>query len=152
MIKNILLGTCCIFLLGACAPKECRIAKNILVMPTDFSITNSEGIEFGRAFQIRLTDELAEKYKELRFTEGFNGNNSDLIIRLVMVEYSNPVFNDSLVSSGTGNVEMSVRIFDADGNFLRETYIMRDLKKAKKADVLDSITEEALKFIDKKCL
>ncbi|GAB1536849.1 hypothetical protein ADMFC3_24800 [Geovibrio sp. ADMFC3] len=153
MIKKVLLCAFCAVFLSAClTPKECKVAKNILIMPADYSTSQGAGVDFGRQFQDTLTQDIADRFKALNVKEGYEGENSDIIIRVVLVEYSDPVFTDSLVNSGTGNVEVSVRLFSGKGAFLRETYIMRDLKKGTKEDVLKSIVDEAVTFIDKQCL
>ncbi|MCD8568167.1 MAG: hypothetical protein LRY50_07420 [Geovibrio sp.] len=153
MIKKVFLCAFCAVFLSAClTPKECRVAKNVLIMPADYSTSQGAGIDFGRNFQKKLTDGVTDRFKALKVKEGFEGENSDIIVRVVLVEYSDPVFSDSLVNSGTGNVEVSVRIFSGKGALLRETYIMRDLKKGTQEEVLKSIVDEAVTFIDKKCL
>ncbi|QAR33896.1 hypothetical protein EP073_10925 [Geovibrio thiophilus] len=153
MIKKVLLCAFCAVFLSAClTPKECKVAKNVLIMPADYSTSQGAGVDFGKNFQKKLTDEITGRFKKLQVKEGFEGEKSDLIVRIVLVEYSDPVFTDSLVNSGTGNVEVSVRIFSGKGALLRETYIMRDLKRGTKEDVLKSIVDEAVTFIDKKCL
>ncbi|MCD8493074.1 MAG: hypothetical protein LRY51_14870, partial [Geovibrio sp.] len=106
MIKKVLLCAFCAVFLSAClTPKECRVAKNVLIMPADYSTSEGAGVDFGKNFQKQLTDEVTSKFKSLKIKEGFEGENSDLIVRIVVVEYSDPVFSDSLVNSGTGNVE-----------------------------------------------
>lgn len=152
MITRILICLCCAVLLGACAPKQCRNVQNVLIMPTAYSTERGAGTAFGTEFQDKLSDALAKRFDGIKFVQGYDGADKEIIVRTVLVEYSEPVMSDNLMYQGTGNVEVSLRIFSGSGSLIEETYIMRDLKKGTKDEVVKSIVEEAVKFIDRKCL
>ena len=152
MMKSLLICLCCAALLGACAPKQCRNVQSVLVMPTAFSTERGAGTAFGADFMETLTTALDNRFKDIKFVQGFSGADQEIIIRTVLVDYSEPVISENLMYQGTGNVEISLRIFTGKGALLEETYITRDLKKGTREEVIASIVEEAVKFVDRKCL
>jgi hypothetical protein len=154
MFNRFIVYALCVFALSACfTPKECTSAKKLLLMPPDFSTLDSAAYGFGGRFQTKLEEGIADRFKDITVSSGYAGEDSDIIVRTVFVEYSSPDFrSDSLAFTGTGNVGLNVRIFSGDGKLLRETFIMRDLKSGTENEVLNSMVEEAVKFIDRKCL
>jgi hypothetical protein len=152
MFRSLLICLCLAVALSACAPKQCRNIQNVLVMPTAYSTERGAGTAFGSDFQNKLSTALEERFKKIKFVQGFTSTDTDIIVRTVLVNYSEPIMSDNIIYTGTGHVEVSLRIFTAKGSLIQETYITRDLNKGTKEEVVTSIVEEAVKFVDRECL
>ncbi|WP_022851813.1 hypothetical protein [Limisalsivibrio acetivorans] len=153
-LRLALIGAVMMIAAACTTPKECRIAKNVLVMPPDYSVEAGGVEEFGSDLHETFRTKLENQFGEYDFSFGYESEDADLIIRSVIVSYAGPKSDGAeqkLGLSGTGNIEYSIRVFSGDGKFLRETYIMKDMKSGSRDFVIDSLTDDALTFVRKKC-